>query len=113
MYQQQTRPRIGWLLFAAVLMLAKGAFSMFIGLLWGDRITGLLGLLTLSGAIAIFLGLLTWGRIMGSVIALGSLSKNLSLLYTRPLWAVSLVTFDLVLLYMLWVPRRETPYTSY
>ena len=117
----------GWVLFAGILMLARGVFQVFLGILallnnsfylashgtivafnltaWG-WIHIALGAILLTGAASVFSGR-WWGRLVGSIMLAISLVANLAFLPAYPIWSVCLVALDIVLLYALIVKGSE------
>lgn len=127
MAQKQPTGWVGWVYFAGFLMLVKGVFQAFLGILalvnstvyvlgnnrlvafnftaWG-WIHIALGVLLLTGAASVFSGR-WWGRLIGSIMVSMSLLANLAFLPAYPLWSVLLVALDVVLLYALLVRGDE------
>ena len=119
---------VGWVYFAGILMLVRGAFQIFEGILgiinnsvyfvrtpntlttfsletWGWVHIGV-GILLLTGAVSVFAGR-AWGRVIGSLMVGLSLLVNLMFLPAYPIWSILLVVLDVVMLYALIVRGAE------
>lgn len=127
MAQSQPSGWVGWIYFAGFLMLAKGVFQAFLGVLalvnnniyvvgehqvvafnftaWG-WIHIALGALLVTGAASVFSGK-WWGRMIGSIMVTLSLVANLAFLPAYPIWSILVVALDVVLLYALLVRGDE------
>lgn len=111
----------GWVYFAGVLMLVRGAFQVFEGILalangkffvvtpnaiatfnitaWG-WIHIALGVVLLTAAASVFSGRL-WGRVIGSIMTALALAVNLAWLPAYPVWSLTAAALDVVILYAL------------
>lgn len=127
MAQGQPSGWVGWVYFAGFILLAKGVFQTFLGVLalvnnnvyvvgenqivafnftaWG-WIHIALGVLLLTAAASVFSGKM-WGRVIGSIVISLSLLANLAFLPAYPVWSIVMVTLDVILLYALLVRGAE------
>jgi len=127
MAQSQSSGWVGWVYFAGFLMLARGVFQAFLGVLalvnstvyivGENRLVSLnftawgwihiaLGVILLTGAASVFSGR-AWGRAVGAVMVTLAIFANLAFLPAYPLWSITLVAIDLLLLYALLVRGGE------
>lgn len=111
---------VGWIIFASIMMILVGTFSAIDGLAAlfrsGYYVVGRNGLLVnvdytvwgwahlVVGVVAIVaaFGLLagkTWGRVLGIAIAMLSALVNLAFMAAYPVWALTLITLDVVVIY--------------
>ncbi len=114
---------VGWVFFAAFLMLLSATFQMIAGFaaLFKDDIyavtqRGLLmfdysqwgwihmfiGLVLLLTALSLFGGGM-WGRIVGVVLATLSAVANFAFLTASPVWSVLIIILDVLIIYALMV----------
>lgn len=127
MAQGQPSGWVGWVYFAGFLMLARGVFQTFLGVLalvnnhvyvvggnqlsafnfttWGWVHIGL-GVVLLTGAASVFSGKM-WGRLVGSIMVTLSLTANLAFLPAFPIWSLAVIGIDVLLLYALLVKANE------
>jgi len=125
---RQTTGWVGWIAFAAVLMVLTGvlhAIQGFVALFkdsyyivtkqgfvatidytawgWTHLILGVL--VALAGA-ALFSGRM-WARVAGVVLALLSILANFTFMPAYPLWAVTLILVDTLVIYAIVVHGQE------
>lgn len=127
MAQRQPTGWVGWIYFAGFLMLARGVFQAFLGVLalvnsdvlvvserhlvafnftaWG-WIHIALSVVLLTAAASVFSGR-WWGRVVGSIVASLSLLANLAFLPVYPIWSIVVITIDVLMLYALLVRGDE------
>ncbi|HVX57508.1 MAG TPA: hypothetical protein VHA37_07290 [Candidatus Saccharimonadales bacterium] len=123
----QPRGWVGWVYFAGVLMLVRGVFQIFLGILalvkntvyvvtqnnlpafnftaWG-WIHIVLGAVLIAAAGAVFSGR-WWGRIVGGIMVGFSLLANLAFLPAYPVWSIAAGIIDVLVLYALLVRGDE------
>lgn len=111
---------VGWVVFGATMMLMLGAFHAIAGLValfdedyflapnqdlvitvtydtWGwVHLIG--GLVVLAAGIGLFTGA-TWARVLGVVVAMVSALVNLAFLPAYPMWALIMITLDVLVIY--------------
>ncbi|MGZ4428019.1 MAG: DUF7144 family membrane protein [Nocardioidaceae bacterium] len=110
----------GWVVFAAVVMILLGAFQAIAGLValfnhdlfkvstsgllvhasyatWG-WVHLLVALVALFGGLGLISGAM-WGRVVGVCVAMVSAVVNLGFLAAYPVWAVTVITLDVVVIY--------------
>lgn len=119
---------VGWLYFAGILMLIRSFFQAFLGIValssdnfyvvteqnlavfnftaWG-WVHLILAVVMLSAAFSVFAGGL-WGRIVGVFVFSLSLLANLVFLPAYPIWSVTVIVIDALILYALVVHGEET-----
>jgi hypothetical protein len=130
----QTRPRreptawVGWIVFAAVLMIMVGilhAIEGFVALFkdtyYVARPSGLVfsvdyttwgwvhliaGLLVAGAGAALFTGRM-WARVIGVGVALLSLIANFTFINAYPVWSTIMIAVDVLIIYALTVHGRE------
>lgn len=118
---------VGWIYFAGILMLVRGMFQIFLGILalvkntvylvtpnhlavfnftaWG-WIDIVLGVVLITAAGSVFSGR-WWGRIVGSLMVSLSLVANLAFLPAYPIWSILAIIIDVLILYALLVRGDE------
>ncbi len=119
---------VGWVTFAAMMMLMVGTFQIIEGLTslfnssyyvvtpsnlvvnvnytaWGWTHLAL-GALALAAAFGVLAGQL-WGRIVGIAMALVSSIVNLAFIGAYPLWSITVITLDVIVIYALAMHGRE------
>jgi len=119
---------VGWVLFAAIMLVLVGAFQAIMGLValfddgyylvpgtslvvqvdystWG-WIHLLLGVVAVIAGGGILAGQ-TWARIIGVILAGISALANMAFLAAYPIWSVLIITFDVIAIYALVVHGRE------
>jgi hypothetical protein len=119
---------VGWILFAAVIMVLTGTFQAIAGLVaifndayylvpsadlvvsvdytgwgWAHLIAGIL---LIAAGIGVMTGQ-TWARIVGVVLAAISAIVNIGFLAAYPVWSVIVIALDVVIIYALCVHGRE------
>lgn len=125
---------VGWVFFGAMMMILLGAFQAIAGFvaLFDDgyyKVTsnGLLvhvnyttwGWVHLAvGAVALAagFGLMTgamWARITGVVVALVSAIVNIGFLAAYPIWAITMITLDVIVIYAITAHGREVKAADY
>src|SRR5688572_11995320 len=119
---------VGWVFFAAVMLIMLGAFQAIMGLvaLFDDGyylVTGdglvvhadyttwgwihlILGVIAVAAGSGIMVGQ-TWARIVGIVLAVVSALVNVTFLAAYPIWSVLVITLDVIVIYALAVHGRE------
>lgn len=117
----------GWITFAAILMIISGGLNAFYGLVgivndewvvWTNRgalllditewgwIHLLLGLLVLFSGIGLFSGSMI-ARIVGVIAVSLSLIGNFSFIPAYPIWAIVIITIDVLVIWALTVHGSE------
>ena len=120
-YPSQRSGWTGWIVFAGVLMVIGGALNALYGLVavindewvvWGNRgamyldisqwgwVHLVVGLLVLAAGIGVFSGNVL-ARTVGVVIAGVSVLANFFFLPAYPLWAIVVITIDVLIIYSL------------
>src|SRR4051794_23971286 len=115
---------VGWIAFAGFMMIVVGSFHVIQGLvaIFNDRYYVLphSGLLvstsytawgwvhTIAGIIVIVAGVCVlagqiWARVVGTLLALGSAVLNIAFLGAAPVWSVTMITVDVVIIMALTV----------
>jgi hypothetical protein len=127
-YRQPSRRWVGWVFFAATLMLLVGFYQIIVGVvaLFDDGfflvsndgvLTGvdyttwgfvhmLLGVAAVVSGFGVMLGQL-WARIVGIVMAVVSVLTNVAFLAAYPIWSVTIIVVDLIAIYALIVHGGE------
>ena len=119
---------VGWILFAAVIMLLVGTFHVIQGLValfkddyyvvgssglvlninytaWGwIHIVG--GVIAVAAGFALFRGKL-WARVVGTAIACISAVVNVGFLVAYPLWSITVIALDVAIIMALTVHGSE------
>jgi hypothetical protein len=119
---------VGWLAFAAIMLLMVGTFQIINGLVaifdpgyyvvtdsglaltvdytvWG-WVHLALGALAVGCGLGVLAGQ-TWARVVGMVFAGVSLLANLGFMAAYPIWSITVVALDVVVIYALAVHGRE------
>ena len=118
----------GFVIFAAMLMILMGAFHAIDGLvaIFNDKYylvpsTGLvvsvdytawgwvhliLGLVAIAAGIGLFRGAM-WARVTGVIVAGVSAIVNFAFLGAYPVWAVTIIALDVLVIYAITVHGRE------
>ena len=119
---------VGWLIFAAILMILLGAFHAIQGLIslfnseyylvgphglsvhldyttWG-WVHLIAGLVVLVAGLGVLAGQ-TWARIIGILLAVLSALTNFAFIAAYPLWSCILIALDVLIIYALAVHGRE------
>lgn len=119
---------VGWAVFAGVILLVSGLFSLVQGLialigpntyyavsegaLWLLDLTGwgwwnlIVGLLLILTAVSLFAGQ-TWGRVVAVILAILSATGQLMLLSAQPWWSAIIIAIDVIVIYALTVHGGE------
>jgi hypothetical protein len=112
---------VGWVYFAAVVMIVLGVFQAITGLImlfnptvlittpnnllffnassWAF-VHFLIGALIAAAGFAVLNGKV-WGRTIGVILAIGSAIANFSFIPTYPLWATVMIAVDFLVIYSL------------
>lgn len=118
---------VGWVYFASLMMMLVGGFQAIAGLValfkddfyvvaenallvsnyttWG-WIHMLLGLVIFAAGVALLNGA-TWARMVGVLLAGLSLFANMAFISAYPLWAILIITIDVLVIYALTVHGGE------
>lgn len=116
----------GWIMFAGVMMITIGIFQAFIGLValindefyvvtpdyllqfdattWG-WIHLIVGLIVLASGFGVFSGNVL-ARTVGVLVALGSMLSNFAWLPWYPIWAITIIVIDVLVIWALTVHGR-------
>jgi len=126
--QQSSTGWVGWIVFAAVMMMMMGGFHALSGLvaLFQDDyyVTAPSGLVVnvdytawgwthlILGAVVFLAGLALlagqmWARVVGVLLAALSAFVNMVFLPAYPLWSIVIITVDILVIYALTVHGRE------
>lgn len=111
---------VGWVVFGAMMMILLGSFHAIAGLValfdetyfvatnqelvvtvsydtWGwVHLIG--GLIALAAGFGLFTGA-TWARVLGVVVAMLSAIVNLAFLAAYPIWALTMITLSVLVIY--------------
>jgi hypothetical protein len=127
-YRDTTSAWVGWVVFAAAMMIMVGSFHALAGLValfqdeyfvttseglvisvdytaWGWTHL-LLGAFVAGAGVALFAGK-TWARVVGVVVAGISALTNMVFIGAYPLWSIVIITLDVVVIYALIVHGRD------
>ena len=119
---------VGWIMFAATMMLMLGIFHAIQGLValfrdeyylvgkngltvhvdyttWG-WVHLILGIVVAGAGAALFVGQM-WARIVGVLVALLSSVINLAFLASYPIWSMMMIAVDILVIWALTVHGRE------
>jgi len=118
----------GWVLFGAMMLVMVGAFQAIVGLtaLFKDNYyvvgkSGLLvnvnytawgwvhlalGVIAVAAGVGLFTGQM-WARILGIGMALVSSLVNLAFIAAYPLWSLTVITLDVVVIYAIAMHGKE------
>ena len=127
-YRRTSSAWVGWVVFAAVIVITMGAFEAIEGLvaIFKDQYylvpsTGLvvsvdytvwgwvhliIGVVSILAGIALLQGR-SWGRIVVIVLAGLSALVNLGFLSAYPVWATLIIAFDVIVIYALTVHWKD------
>lgn len=119
---------VGWVVFAAMIMIMVGSFQVIMGLtalfnsgyyavpsqdlLVSVNYTGwgwthiALGALAIAAAFGLLAGQM-WARIVGIAMALVSAVVNLAFMGAYPLWSITVITLDVLVIYAIAAHGRE------
>lgn len=119
---------VGWILFAAMLMVVAGFFQVVVGLTaifdsgyylvsenglvinadytaWGWVHLGL-GVVAIAAAAGLLAGQM-WARVVGIAMALVSSVVNLAFMPAYPLWSIMVIAIDVLVIYAIAAHGRE------
>lgn len=119
---------VGWIVFAASMMLMLGCFHALAGLVaifkdeyyavgksglvvsvdytaWGWAHL-ILGIIVVLAGIGLFKGAM-WARIVAVIIALVSAIANIAFLSANPIWSMIMIALDVLVIYAVTVHGRE------
>ena len=119
---------VGWILFAAMMMVVVGLFQVVVGLTavfdsgyylvgqeglvvevdytaWG-WVHVALGAVAIAAAVGLLAGQM-WARVVGIAMALVSSVVNLAFIPAYPVWSVMVITLDVLVIYAIAVHGRE------
>ncbi len=119
---------VGWVAFGAMMMVLLGSFQIIAGLValfddgyylvvsdkllvsvnyttWG-WVHLIVGLAALAAGFGLFTGAM-WARILGVSVALVSAIVNLGFINAFPVWALTMITFDVIVIYAIMVHGGE------
>jgi hypothetical protein len=123
---QPSRTAIGWIMFAAIMLIVTGGFSMLQGLSWvlhSNRFPGtdsvfsgnvktwgwlqlILGAVLLISGLALFSGNVL-ARTVGVIAALVSMLTSFASLEFRPVWGICVIAIDLAVIWALTAHGRD------
>ena len=118
----------GWVLFGAMMMIMLGTFQAIAGLValfnhgyylvgssglvvhvnyttWG-WVHLILGLVAIGAGCGLFTGAM-WARVLGITVALVSAIVNFAFIAAFPLWAITMITLDVLIIYAIAAHGRE------
>lgn len=118
----------GWVLFGAMMMILLGAFQAIAGLValfddgyylvapsglvvnvdytaWG-WVHLVVGLVALTAGFGLFKAA-AWARVLGIVVAVISAVVNFAFIAAFPFWALTMITFDVLIIYAIAAHGRE------
>jgi len=127
-YREPSRKWVGWVFFAATLMLLVGFYQIIVGFValfdddfftvpnrnvlisvdyttWGF-VHMLLGVAAVVSGFGVMLGQ-TWARVVGVVMAVVSVLSNVAFLAAYPIWSVTIIVVDIIAIYALIVHGGE------
>lgn len=118
---------VGFIVFAAMIMLMAGGFQIFVGLVaiftnefyvatpeyvfqldataWG-WIHALFGLIVVGAALSLLSGQM-WARIVGVILALLGALVNFAFIPYYPIWSLIVITLDVFIIWALVVHGRD------
>lgn len=136
-YREQTTGTsmwAGWVTFGAMMMILLGSFQAIAGLvaLFDDgyyRVTAnglivhanyatwgtvhlIVGLVALAAGIGLMTGAM-WARVTGVVVAMISAVVNLGFLNAYPLWGLTMIALDVVIIYAITTHGGELKHSAY
>jgi len=123
---QPSRTAIGWIMFAAIMLIVTGGFSMLQGLSWvlhSNRFPGtdsvfsgnvktwgwvslILGAVLLISGLALFSGNVL-ARTVGVIAALVSMLTSFASLEFRPVWGICVIAIDVAVIWALTAHGRD------
>lgn len=118
----------GWVVFGAMMMILLGTFQAIAGLValfketyyavpsqdlvvsvnydaWGWAHL-IVGLVALAAGVGLMSGAM-WARVTGVIVAMVSAIVNLGFLAAFPLWAITMITLDVLVIYAITAHGRE------
>lgn len=118
----------GWVLFGAMMMILLGSFQAIAGLVAlfdeGYYITGpnglvvnvdyttwgwvhlIVGVVALAAGFGLFTGAM-WARVLGITVAVISAIVNFAFMAAFPVWAITMITIDVLVIYAIAAHGRE------
>lgn len=118
----------GWVLFGAMMMILLGSFQAIAGLVAlfdeGYYITGpnglvvnvdyttwgwvhlVIGVVALAAGFGLFTGAM-WARVLGITVAVISAIVNFAFMAAFPVWAITMITIDVLVIYAIAAHGRE------
>jgi hypothetical protein len=124
--RQPSRAAVGWIMFAAIMLIVSGGFSMLQGIAWVVRsnrfpgtdsvLTGnvktwgwvqlILGAVLLLSGLALFSGNVL-ARTVGVIAALVSMLTSFASLEFRPVWGICVIAIDVAIIWALTAHGRD------
>jgi hypothetical protein len=124
----ETSGWVGWVLFGAMMMVILGSFQAIAGLValfddgyylvgsnglvvnvdytaWGWAHL-ILGLVAIAAGVGLFTGAM-WARVLGITVATISAIANFLWMPAYPLWALTMITLDVLIIYAIAAHGRE------
>ena len=124
---------VGWIIFASIMMIMAGSFQVIIGLAalfdsgyyvavedqlvvnvdytaWGWVHMGI-GVVAIAAAFGLLTGRM-WARVLGITVAVLSAVVNLAFTAAYPVWAVTMITLDVIVIYAIAVHGKELETTK-
>lgn len=124
----------GWVTFGAMMMILLGSFQAIAGLValfdngyyrvtsnglivhanyatWGT-VHLIVGLVALAAGIGLMTGAM-WARVTGVVVAMVSAIVNLGFLNAYPLWGLTMIALDVVIIYAITTHGGELKHSAY
>jgi hypothetical protein len=125
---------VGWVFFGAMMLILLGSFQAIAGLValfdrgyylvsrngllvhvdytaWG-WVHLIIGLVALAAGIGLMTGRM-WARVLGVVIALLSAIVNLGFLAAYPLWSITMIALDVIVIYAITAHGSEVKAAEY
>ena len=125
---------VGWVFFGAMMLILLGSFQAIAGLValfdqgyylvsrngllvhvdytaWG-WVHLIVGLVALAAGIGLMTGQM-WARVLGVVIALVSAIVNLGFLAAYPLWSITMIALDVIVIYAITAHGSEVKAAEY
>jgi hypothetical protein len=124
--REPSRAAVGWIMFAAIMLIVSGGFSMLQGIAWVVRssrfpgtdsvFTGnvktwgwvqlILGAVLLLSGLALFSGNVL-ARTVGVIAALVSMLTSFASLEFRPVWGICVIAIDVAIIWALTAHGRD------
>jgi hypothetical protein len=118
----------GWVVFGAMMMIMLGCFQVIAGLValfdkgyylvgqnglvvhvnyttWG-WVHLIVGLVALAAGAGLFRGAM-WARVLGIIVAIISAVVNFAFIAAYPVWGITMITLDVVIIYAIAAHGRE------